>query len=468
MTPAGAQGPVVAVVGRPNVGKSTLVNRLVGRREAIVEERPGVTRDRTAHAVEWLGRHFTVVDTGGWVPTHRLDDPGLSSDPLAAAVSEQAELAAESADLALLVVDAAAGATEEDVEAARWLRRGRAPVLLVANKADAVGRGARGGPVPALPGALAELYALGLDEPFPVSALHGSGSGDLLDAVIDRLDEASAFDRPEPLAEGVPGVAFIGRPNVGKSSLLNRLAGEERALVDERPGTTRDSVDTLVTTADGRRYRFVDTAGLRRRSRVSEPTERFSRSRTLRALEAAAVALFVVDASEPVGEQEQRLAREILDSGRGIVLVLNKWDQVDAERRELLERERDRLLHFLPDPPVVRTSATTGRGIAKLPDAVDAVLAEWTRRVPTARLNEWLADAVATTPPPLVDGRALKLRYATQVAVSPPRVRVFSTGRIDDAYRRYLERSLRETFGFAGTPIDLGVRVRPRWEERAR
>ncbi|QBI22145.1 ribosome biogenesis GTPase Der [Egibacter rhizosphaerae] len=459
---------MVAIVGRPNVGKSTLVNRLVGRREAIVEERPGITRDRTVHDVEWIGRNLVVVDTGGWVPPHRLGDTSVSPDPLAGSVTEQAELAAETADVVLLVVDAATGATEEDEEVARWLRRGAAPVLLVANKADAVASGAPGGPRHSLPVALAELYSLGIGDPWPVSALHGTGSGDLLDAVVDLLDEAGAFDRPQPLAEGVPGITLIGRPNVGKSSLFNRLVGEERALVDERPGTTRDAVDTLVEVTPGRQYRFVDTAGLRRRSRVRQSTETYSRSRTLRALHASAVALFVLDASEPVGEQDQKLAREILDAGRAMVLVLNKWDQVDAERREMLERERDRLLHFLPDPPVVRTSATTGRAVQRLPDHIDGAIAEWTRRVPTARLNEWLGEAVAATPPPRHDGRAIKVRYATQVATAPPTVRVFASGKVDDTYHRYLERSLRDAFGFAGSPVDLAVRVRPRWGERDR
>lgn len=455
--PAGL--PVVAVVGRPNVGKSTLVNRLAGGRAAIVEERPGVTRDRTSHRAHWRGHTLLVVDSGGWTPGWADID-----DPLARAVTAQAELAADTADLVLFVVDGSVGPTEDDAAVARWLRRGNADVLLVANKGDVL----------TAPGAsaaaAADLHALGLGEPFLVSALHGAGSGDLLDAVLDRLADAGALDRPASGTEEVPGVALIGRPNVGKSSLFNRVAGSDRAIVDQRPGTTRDAVDTVVQLGDGRRYRFVDTAGLRRRARVrrgGDATEYYSTLRTVRALEASAVALLLVDVSDVIGEQEQKLARQVLDAGRGVVLVLNKWDLIDDEARALRTREQERLLHFLPDPPVVRTSALTGRGVHRIAGAIDAVLAEWRRRVPTAHLNDWLADAVAANPPPLRQGRLVRLRYATQVAVAPPTVRIFATAEVEDGYRRYLERSLRSTFGFAGTPIDLGVRVRPRWEDRS-
>jgi GTPase len=446
-------GPVVAVVGRPNVGKSTLVNRLTGRRDAIVEERPGVTRDRTTHETEWRGRRFVVVDTGGWTPGW-----DRRPDPLDAAVSAQAERATETADLVLFMVDATVGVTEEDATGAAWLRARGLPVVLVANKVD------RGG----FEAELAELYRLGVGDPAPVSALHGHGSGDLLDMVVDWLDDAGAFERAAMPVDGAPGVALIGRPNVGKSSLFNRLVGEERAIVDDRPGTTRDAIDTVVDLGDGRSYRFVDTAGLRRKVRKVDATEYYSTVRTRQALDRAAVALLILDAAEPVGEHDQRLAREILDAGRAVVVVLNKWDLVDDDRREQLERERDRLLHFLAFAPLVRTSARTGRGLAKVLPAVDAVLEEWNRRVPTALLNDWLADAVAATPPPMHAHRPVRVRYATQVAVGPPTFRVFTTGELPPAYVRYLERRLRERFGFSGAPLRIGVRLRPRWEERSR
>ena len=448
--------PVVAVIGRPNVGKSTLVNRLVGRRDAIVEERPGITRDRTTHTAEW-GRHrFTIVDTGGWMPTRarqsRLDD----------AVAAQAETAVAAADLIVFVVDAAVGITEEDAEIAGWLRTGDHPVLLVANKVDNLG----GRPSVEL----ADLYGLGLGDPAPVSALHGRGSGDLLDRFVERLAADGAFDRSTDAAPPeVPGVALIGRPNVGKSSLFNRLLGEERTIVDDRPGTTRDAVDTVVGLPDGTAYRFIDTAGLRRRAKARHggATEYYSTVRTVQALDAAAVALLVLDAADPVGEQEQKLARQVLDAGRALVLVLNKWDLVDEYRREMLERERDRKLSFVAYAPLVRTSATTGRGVDRLMPALGAAVEQWNRRIPTARLNQWLADAVAAHPPPLEAGRTVRVRYATQVAVGPPRFRVFTTGELAPGYVRYLERRLREAFGFAGTPLDIAVRVRTRWEDRA-
>jgi GTPase len=449
--------PTVAIVGRPNVGKSTLVNRFTGRREAIVEEKPGVTRDRTAHPAEWRGREFDVVDTGGWTPGWARRPEALDE-----AISAQAEMATDAADVIVFVVDAQVGITEEDGAAAAWLRGTSRPVLLVANKVDALGGSA------ATAADLAPLYALGLGEPIPVSALHGRGSGDLLDEVVEALEASGAFEREADPADDIPGVALIGRPNVGKSSLFNRLLGEQRTIVDDRPGTTRDAVDTVLETPDGRSYRFVDTAGLRRKARLrqGEPTEYYSSVRTVQALDNASLALLVIDAAEPIGEQEQKLARQIVDSGRALVVVLNKWDLLDEYRREQLDRERDRLLGFIGWAPIVRTSAQTGRGLDKLLPLVDAALEEWYRRVPTAQLNDWLADAVAATPPPMHNGRNVRVRYATQVAVGPPTFRVFTTAELSPGYLRYLERRLRETFGFSGTPLDVGARVRTRWEER--
>jgi GTPase len=452
-------GPIVAVVGRPNVGKSTLVNRLTGRRDAIVEERPGVTRDRTAHAAEWRGRTFTIVDTGGWLP-----DWAEGRRPIDESVSAQAERATTTADVILFVVDATVGITEEDAAVGAWLRTRGSRVVLVANKSDELGNQKH------VAAEVAELYGLGLGDPFAISALHGRGSGDLLDEVVDRLQAAGAFDRAADEGDDIPSIALIGRPNVGKSSIFNRLVGEDRVVVDATPGTTRDAVDTVVRVGGDQRYRFVDTAGLRRKARIrsGEATEYYSSVRTVQALDAAQVALLVVDAFEPIGEQEQKLARQILDAGRAVVLVLNKWDLVDDDRRAMIERERDRLLQFIDWAPMVRTSAESGRGLVKLFPMIDEVLEEWNRRVPTSQLNDWLADAVAATAPPTHSGRPVRLRYATQVAVGPPTFRVFSTGEVPASYVRYLERRLRESFGFTGTPLDVAVRIRTRWEERDR
>ncbi|MPZ89981.1 MAG: ribosome biogenesis GTPase Der, partial [Nitriliruptorales bacterium] len=365
--------------------------------------------------VQWRGRDFTVVDTGGWMPGWAR---GAALDN---AVSVQAEQAITEADLVLFVVDATVGITEEDAAAAEWLRRCGVPVLLAANKVDDLA------PASWMASELTELNALGVGEPLPVSALHGRGSGDLLDEVYHRLRNSGAFDRPLDPGDDIPGVALIGRPNVGKSSIFNRLLGEERTIVDERPGTTRDAVDTVVELADGRAYRFVDTAGLRKHARRGDATEYYATLRTVRALDRAAVALLVIDASEPIGEQEQRLVRQIMDAGRGLILLLNKWDLVDEERREWIDRERDRLLRFVDWAPLVRTAATTGRGINRLLPAVDAVLVEWQRRVPTAVLNNWLPDVVEATPPPMHRGRSVRVRYVTQVAAGPPTFRFFTT-----------------------------------------
>lgn len=434
---------IIAVVGRPNVGKSTLVNRVLGSRVTIVEERPGVTRDRTEHLAEWAGRSFVVVDTGGW--EH-------GAEGMAARIVAQAEAAIASADLVLFVVDATVGGLEDDERYAKLLRRSGVPVLLVANKID----GDKQEPL------AHELYPLGLGTPLPVSARHGRGFGELLDAVVEALP-------PVPVAlEGlatVPHVAIVGRPNVGKSSLFNRLVGEDRSIVDPVAHTTRDAVDTMVS-LDDEPWVFVDTAGMRRRYRHGEDTELYSVDRTRAAIAAADLVLFVVDASEPLGEQDQRLAAELRDAGRGVVLVCNKWDQVDEERRYDLERELDRLLSFAAWAPRVNVSALTGRGTRRLAGTLRLVRDNHRRRVPTRELNRLIGDAVAHHPPPRQGQRPLKIRYATQVGTAPPHLVVFANGRLPAAYRRYLERTLREAYDFTGVPLLIDDRPPVRHRRR--
>lgn len=435
--------PVLAVVGRPNVGKSTLVNRILGRREAVVEDVPGVTRDRVAYDATWSGRRFTVVDTGGWEP----DASGL-----AARVAAQAETAVAAADAVLLVVDATVGPTDTDDAVARVLRRASKPVVLAANKVD----DARGEPD------AAALWSLGLGQPHPVSALHGRGSGDLLDAILEALPIAP----PESDEPGGPRrVALLGKPNVGKSSLLNRLTGEERALVDAVAGTTRDPVDSLLE-LDGSIWRFVDTAGIRRRVRESSGAEYYSNLRTHGALEAAEVAVVLIDASEPLTEQDLRIISMVEESGRALVLAFNKWDLLDEDRRTTLEREIDRQLKRVAWAPRVNVSARTGRAVDRLGPALRTALEGWETRVSTGRLNAWLGELVSATPPPVRGGRQPKILFATQADVRPPQFAIFTTGFLEAGYRRFLERRLREEFGFAGTPIHLSVRVRDRRQRR--
>ncbi len=429
--------PRVAVVGRPNVGKSTLVNRILGERVTIVEEKPGVTRDRTEHLADWLGRPFLVVDTGGW--EHQASGMG-------ARVVEQAEHAIEDADVVLFVVDATVGPMEDDERFARLLRRSDVPTVLVANKIDGDRQEALAH----------ELYPLGLGTPHPVSARHGRGIGDLLDVVLEELPPPSG---PAPDASLVPRVAIVGKPNVGKSSLFNRLLGEERSIVDPVPHTTRDAVDTMVE-IDGRPWVFVDTAGMRRRYRQGEDTELYSVDRTRMAIDDAHLVLFVLDASEPLGEQDQRLAALLRDAGRGLVLVCNKWDLVDEDRRYDLERELDRMLSFASWAPRVNVSATSGRGVRRLLPQLAAVWENHGRRVPTRELNQVIGDAVAQHAPPRRGNRPLKIRYATQPEVRPPRIVLFTNGPIPSGYLRYLERVLRERYELTGVPLAIEDRAR--------
>ena len=431
--------PVLAVVGRPNVGKSTLVNRMLGRREAVVQDVPGVTRDRVAYDALWNGRRFTLVDTGGWEP----DASGLQG-----AVAAQAELAMRTADALLLVVDASVGATATDEAVARVLRRSDRPVLLAATKVDD----------DRLTSDTAALWRLGLGEPHPVSGLHGRGSGDLLDAILDALPE-SPRDLGPAAAGGPRRVALVGKPNVGKSSLLNRVAGETRSVVHDVAGTTVDPVDSLVE-LDGEVWRFVDTAGLRKRVQTASGAEYYASLRTRAAIEAAEVAVVLVDASEPLAEQDQRVIGMVADAGRALVLAFNKWDLVDEDRRLAMKRELERDLVRVRWAERVNVSALTGRAVAKIAPALRTALASWDTRIPTGRLNGWLSDVVAATPPPVRGGKQPKILFATQAQTRPPTFVLFTTGFLEAGYRRFLERRLREEFGFAGSPIRLSVRVR--------
>ncbi|QKW35442.1 ribosome biogenesis GTPase Der [Actinomadura sp. NAK00032] len=431
--------PVVAVVGRPNVGKSTLVNRILGRREAVVEDVPGVTRDRVAYDAAWSGRRFTVVDTGGWLP---------DSSGLAAAIAEQARLAVDLADVVMFVVDATVGATDVDEAVVEILRRSGKPVVLVANKVDDVGAESDA----------ALLWSLGIGEPHPVSALHGRGSGDLLDAVLAALpEEAPAETFGE--AGGPRRIALLGRPNVGKSSLLNKLAGENRAVVDSVAGTTRDPVDELIELG-GETWRFIDTAGIRRRHRENQGADFYATLRTQSALERAEVAVVLVDADQPLAEQDLRIISMVVDSGRSLVIAYNKWDLLDEERRHYLEREIDRQLHNARWAPRVNISAKTGRHVEKLVPGIETALAGWETRVPTSKLNQFFADLVNSHPHPVRGGKQPRVLFATQAGVRPPRFVLFTSGFLEEGYRRFIERRLREEFGFAGTPLDITMKIR--------
>ncbi|MDQ1397173.1 MAG: GTPase [Acidimicrobiaceae bacterium] len=436
----------VAVVGRPNVGKSTLVNRIVGRRETIVEERPGVTRDRKTVPAEWNGREFTLVDTGGWL---------ASDDPLDRQVSAQAERAIADADLILLVLDTTVGITEEDDKVATLLRRSGRPVLVVANKVDADSREAD-----------AWMFSrLGLGDPWPVSALHGRGTGDLLDEVVNHLPPedpdaaADATGTGEVAAEddeeaGTTSVAIVGRPNVGKSTLFNRLIGDDRAIVHDLPGTTRDAIDTVVETPEGR-IRFVDTAGMRRRSRIDEGAEYYSLVRALQAIDRAEAALLVIDASEGVTHQDQRLAERVDAAGSPVVIILNKWETLTPERRSEVAIDVSDRLSFLGYAPVLKVSAKTGLGVHKLLPALGEAVDAYHRRVPTRELNQLIQQAQAAHPPP--GGKVL---YATQGATDPPTFTLFASKTMPATYLRYLERRIREHFAFGPTPLKLRVRKR--------
>jgi GTP-binding protein len=430
----------LAIVGRPNVGKSTLVNRILGRRAAVVQDEPGVTRDRVSYPADWAGAHFSVVDTGGW----EVDAAGLS-----ARVAEQAELAIGLADAAVLVVDAAVGITDTDERLVQVLRRSGKPVVLAANKVD----GAQGEPE------AAGLWGLGLGEPHPVSALHGRGVGDLLDSAVAALRQAAAPGLVLADPPGVRRVALIGRPNVGKSSLLNKLAGAERSVVDPLAGTTRDPVDELAE-LDGRQWRFIDTAGIRRRVQRVQGADFYASLRTQAAVERAEVVVALIDSSEELAEQDVRILQMASEAGRALVIGLNKWDLMDPERRFYLERSVELDLAPWSWAPRVNISALTGRRVDRLAGALDTALAGWERRITTGQLNSFLGQLVAAHPHPLRSGKQPRILFATQAAARPPRFVLFASGFLEAPYRRFIERSLRESFDFTGTPIEISVRVR--------
>ncbi|MGH2826623.1 MAG: ribosome biogenesis GTPase Der [Actinomycetota bacterium] len=434
--------PVVAIVGRPNVGKSSLVNRILGWREAIVQEMPGVTRDRKHFVAEWNGREFEIVDTGGLEPgVHGLD----------ALVAEQAQVAIEAADAIVLVVDAQAGPNSDDLSVADLLRRSGKPVVVAANKLDD----------PADEPLATAFYRLGLGQPIPVSALHGRGSGDFLETLVQRLPQV---DRdPE---DAWAAVAIIGRPNVGKSSILNSLTGELRSIVDSVPGTTRDPVDSKIATEDGKELRIVDTAGMRRQVQIKNPLEYFSLLRSRRTLTRVDVALLVVDISEGVTAHDQHLASEIVEHGRACVVALNKWDRIPREEtdRKRLEDDVTRKLRFLPWATYVRTSALTRRGIDKLAPRLVEAIESHRRRLPTSAVNRIMREAQERRPHPRVGGRSIRILYAVQAEAAPPTVVVFSNGRLETGYLRFLENHLREVEAFAGSPVRIQVRIRTRRE----
>ncbi len=433
-----AAPPVLAVVGRPNVGKSALVNRILGRREAVVEDKPGITRDRVSYKAEWNGRPITLVDTGGW----ELDVEGIDLS-----VAQQAEVAVELADAVLFVVDALVGPTASDEQVVRMLRSSGKPVLLVANKIDDAH----------LEPEAAALWSLGLGEPYPVSALHGRGVADLLDAALKVLPDVSKVAPDEFL--GPRRVALIGRPNVGKSSLLNKATGTNRAVVNDLAGTTRDPVDEQVEIA-GRIWRFVDTAGIRRRMHRQQGADFYASLRTAAALERAEVAVVLFDVTEPISEADIRIVQLALDSGRALVLAFNKWDQLDDERRIYLEKEIERDLAHVDWAPRVNISALTGRHLEKLVPALELSLDSWDTRIPTGKFNAFLQELQAANPHPVRGGKQPRIIFGTQVATRPPKFVIFASGFLEAGYRRFIIRRLRETYGFEGSPIEIGVRVR--------
>lgn len=436
--------PTLAIIGRPNVGKSTLVNRIIGKRVAVVEDTPGVTRDRVSYRAEWAGHDFMLMDTGGWEA--KVEGLDLS-------VAQQAEVAIDMADAIAFVVDVTVGATASDEHVMRLLRAAKKPVVLVANKSD--------GPQAELEAAA--LWNLGLGEPYPVSALHGRGMGDMLDAAVAALPKEMPHREIDP--DAPRRIALVGRPNVGKSSLLNQLAGENRVVVNEVAGTTRDPVDEIVEIGD-RRWTLVDTAGIRRRVHQTKGADFYASLRTAAAIDRAEVALVLLDGSTPLTEQDTRVITQVVESGRALVLVFNKWDLVGEDERFLLERSIEKDLVQLTWAPRVNVSARTGWHTNRLVPAIDRALGSWDQRISTGRLNSFLGELVAEFPHPVRSGKQPKILFATQASNRPPRFVIFASGFLEPTYRRFIERRLRETFGFEGTPIQVSVRVREKRKRR--
>jgi GTPase len=433
--------PIVAILGRPNVGKSTLINRFIGRREAIVEDTPGVTRDRVQYECEWAGRRFIVMDTGGWES---------KPDGISVQVSASAELAMQEADVLCFVVDAQVGALDEDDILVQELRKAKKPTILIANKVDGDNDESDAH----------ALWNIGLGEPRFVSALHGRGSGDLLDAIVKEMPEVGAAQ----VQDGYRRIALIGRPNVGKSSLFNALAGESRSIVDDVAGTTRDPIDELIEFG-GSIWRFVDTAGLKKRANQASGTDYYATLRTQTALERCECAVVVLDASVPISEQDLRIITMVEEAGKAMVIVMNKWDLVDDDRRVQLDREIERHLDQVEWAQRVNVAAKTGWHRDRLAPALRTAIDSWERRVPTSKLNSFLGALIGATPPPVRGGKQPKVYYATQAGIAPPKFVVFSSGWIEASYRRFIERRLREEFKFPGTPVQVAIRVKERDKE---
>ncbi|WP_311341868.1 ribosome biogenesis GTPase Der [Corynebacterium riegelii] len=436
--------PTVAIVGRPNVGKSSLVNRFIGRREAVVEDHPGVTRDRVSYLADWGGRRFWVQDTGGWDP----DAKGIH-----AAIARQSEAAIETADVIVMVVDSHTGITETDAVMARNLQRSEVPVILVANKFESESQW----------GDVAEFYGLGLGDPWPVSALHGRGGADVLDEILRVFPEVPRA--ANSITDGPRRVAIVGRPNVGKSSLLNKLSKSDRSVVDNASGTTVDPVDELIQ-LDKNLWKFIDTAGLRKKVKNAQGHEYYASLRTRGTIDAAEVCVVVIDASQEISEQDQRVISMVLEAGKAMVICFNKWDLMDEDRRYYFDREFEEQIGHLSWVTKINISADTGRGLHRLEDAMTEALENWDKRISTGHLNTWLREAIAANPPPMKNNRLPKLLFSTMAATRPPTIILFTTGFLDASYRRYLERKFRERFGYHGTPIRIAVRVRERNQKK--